>query len=86
MVVTKQIQYFRTEDKYNRTTSYTLWLEEGEEKGKVTYSERSSPDDIWGPSVTMRSADGEPVKISEKAADWIIEPQGFTVKEVIADG
>lgn len=79
----KQIQYFMTEDKTNRIVSHTLWLEDGEEKGELTFSKRVTPDDIWEPQISMKSVDSEIVMVSEAEVDSILAPLGFTFKEVI---
>lgn len=80
----KQIQYFMTEDKTNRIVSYTLWLENDEETGKLTFSKRDTPDGVWEPPVTLKSAiDKAPLCVNEAHADLVLIPQGFTHKEVI---
>lgn len=79
----KQIQYFMDVSKEARIISHTLWLEDGEEKGKLTFSKRDTPNDIWEPQITMKSTDSEDVMISEIETDYFLAPLGFTVKEVI---
>lgn len=80
--MTKQIQYFMTEDKNQRIVNYTLWLEEGEERGKLTFSKRATPDDVWEPPTEMFLHASGPLPISEQDADRILQVEGFTVKEV----
>jgi hypothetical protein len=81
--MTKQIQYFMTEDKTQRIVGYTLWLEEGEERGKLTFSKQATRDDVWEPPTTITGNGNWPTSLSEKDADWALELQGFTIKEVI---
>lgn len=79
----KQVQYFMDVPRELRVVSHTLWIKNGEEKGKLTFSKRDTPGDVWEPQITMRNTDSEDVMISEIEADYFLAPLGFKVKEVI---
>ncbi len=73
-----------TENKRARIVSYTLWLENEHEEGKLTFSRRADPDAVWESPTEIKQGDGtNNLSLTESGADWFMKTQGFTVKEVI---